>query len=68
MLTVTICSFFSANDFQVNAQTFEGQTALWLAEDNNSLDAAQILVKAGALVNLPNNEDVTPLHQCKKIL
>ena len=47
----------------VNAYTFEGQTALWIAADNNSLEAAEILLEAGGLVNLPNNEDVTPLHR-----
>ena len=46
-------------------KTFEGQTALWLAADNNSFETAKILIDAGALVNLPNNEDVTPLHCCK---
>lgn len=46
----------------MNAYTFEGQTALWIAADNNSLEAARVLLEAGGLVNLPNNEDVTPLH------
>ncbi|KZS05502.1 Ankyrin repeat and SOCS box protein 3 [Daphnia magna] len=47
----------------VNAYTFEGQTALWIAADNNSFDAAKILLEAGGHVNLPNNEDVAPLHR-----
>ncbi|XP_046454860.1 ankyrin repeat and SOCS box protein 3-like isoform X2 [Daphnia pulex] len=47
----------------INAYTFEGQTALWIATDNNSLEAAEILLDAGGLVNLPNNEDVSPLHR-----
>lgn len=50
------------DDVQINAYTFEGQTALWLAADHNSLQAAQKLLEGGGLVNLPNNEDVTPLH------
>ncbi|XP_045035607.1 ankyrin repeat and SOCS box protein 3 isoform X2 [Daphnia magna] len=47
----------------VNAYTFEGQTALWIAADNNSFDAAKILLEAGGHANLPNNEDVAPLHR-----
>ena len=55
-----------SGDTHVNAYTFEGQTALWIAADTNSLEAAKILIEAGGLVNLPNNEDVTPLHCGKK--
>ena len=50
----------------INSYTFEGQTALWIAADNNSLEAARVLLEAGGLVNLPNNEDVTPMH-CGKL-
>ena len=46
----------------MNAYTFEGQTPLWLAANHNSLQAAQKLLEGGGLINLPNNEDVTPLH------
>ncbi len=55
-------SFGIIGSTHMNAYTFEGQTALWIAADNNSLEAARVLLEAGGLVNLPNNEDVTPMH------
>ena len=64
------CNFFRSipcvcmlGNTNINAYTFEGQTALWIAADNNSLEAAKILLEAGGLANLPNNEDVAPLHR-----
>lgn len=47
---------------ELNSQTFEGETALLIATQQKSLQAMQILLDAGAFVNLSNHEDVTPLH------
>lgn len=53
--------FFSEN-MELNSPTFEGETPLWIAARNNSIEASKILLQAGALVNIPNHEEVTPLH------
>lgn len=50
---------------ELNAPTFEGETPLWIAARNNSIEATKILLQAGALVNIPNHEEVTPLHYGK---
>ena len=54
--------FFIFGDIQINSTTFEGQTALWLAAYNNCIASVGSLLNAKAMVNIPNNEDVTPLH------
>lgn len=46
----------------LNAQNFSGETALSLAVKDEKIDAAKVLIAAGANVNIPNHEDVTPLH------
>ncbi|XP_023019093.2 uncharacterized protein isoform X1 [Leptinotarsa decemlineata] len=46
----------------INHRNFYGQTPLLIAVKSGSFELAQCLVKNGANVNLPNYDDVTPLH------
>lgn len=46
----------------MNARNFHGETALYLACKESQYELAALLIKHNANLNLPNNEDVTPLH------
>ena len=47
---------------EVDPRTFEGETPLFIAVKHNSMESVKGLLKAKAMVNVGNNEDVTPLH------
>ncbi|KAG5896624.1 hypothetical protein JTB14_009532 [Gonioctena quinquepunctata] len=49
-------------DIVINARNFLGQTPLFLAVRDGAYELVKFLVDNGANVNLPNYEDVTPLH------
>lgn len=56
-------NFLLAQDeIVVNTRNFMGETPLFLAVKYVNYEAAKCLIKAGANVNLPNFEDLTPLH------
>ncbi|KAJ8978043.1 hypothetical protein NQ317_013571 [Molorchus minor] len=52
----------SQDDVVVNIRNFRGETPLYQAVRSGSFDATRKLIDAGACVNLPDYEDVTPLH------
>uniref|UniRef100_A0A6P7GX78 Uncharacterized protein LOC114344022 n=1 Tax=Diabrotica virgifera virgifera TaxID=50390 RepID=A0A6P7GX78_DIAVI len=52
---------------RINTRNFMGQTPLYIAAKHGFIEAASILVKHGANVNLPDNEDVTPLHRAVSV-
>lgn len=52
----------SRDDIVVNVRNFKGETPLYYAVRMGRLQSAEKLIQAGANVNLPNYEDVTPLH------
>ncbi|XP_018571754.1 ankyrin repeat and SOCS box protein 14-like [Anoplophora glabripennis] len=52
----------SRDDLVVNVRNFKGETPLYYAVRMGRLQSATKLIQAGANVNLPNYEDVTPLH------
>ncbi|KAG5896623.1 hypothetical protein JTB14_009531 [Gonioctena quinquepunctata] len=49
-------------DIVINARNSIGQTPLFLAVRDGAYELVKFLVDNGANVNLPNYEDVTPLH------
>ncbi|KAJ8919026.1 hypothetical protein NQ315_016931 [Exocentrus adspersus] len=60
---IEILDFLLSQDsIDLNLQNFCGETPLLLAIKEEKIDAAKKLIHAGANVNIPNNEDVTPLH------
>lgn len=46
-----------------NSRNFYGETALFLAVKYKHAETAKMLLQAGVNVNLPNNEEITPLHK-----
>lgn len=54
--------FMISGSVNLNATTHEGETALWLAVKNNSHQSASLLMQSKAAVNIPTNEDISPLH------
>ncbi|XP_018571753.1 uncharacterized protein LOC108911327 [Anoplophora glabripennis] len=52
----------SRDGTDLNTQNFCGETPLLLAVKDEKVEAARRLIEAGANVNIPNHEDVTPLH------
>ncbi|CAH0552635.1 unnamed protein product [Brassicogethes aeneus] len=60
---VTILKFIlEVKSLLVNSRNFKGETALFLAVRYQFTDIVLLMLQAGANVNLPNNEEVTPLH------
>lgn len=52
----------SQDSTNLNLQNFCEETPLFLAVKEERIEAAKKLIAAGANVNIPNHEDVTPLH------
>ncbi|KAJ8919027.1 hypothetical protein NQ315_016932 [Exocentrus adspersus] len=52
----------SRYDIIVNVRNFRGETPLYEAVKIGHLTSTKMLIAAGANVNIPNYEDVTPLH------
>ncbi|KAJ8951197.1 hypothetical protein NQ314_007698 [Rhamnusium bicolor] len=50
------------DDIVVNIRNFRGETPLFQAVRNGRFESTQKLIRIGANVNLPNHEEVTPLH------
>ncbi|CAH0383896.1 unnamed protein product [Bemisia tabaci] len=46
----------------MNEKTYEGETPLLVACENNNFTAVQMLLNAGCDPNISNNEGITPLH------
>ena len=53
---------FNSGAIEVDARTFEGETALWLAANNGSTECAAVLLEFKANVNMSNNESISPFH------
>ena len=51
-----------SSTIEVDARTFEGETALWLAANNGSTECAAVLLEFKANVNMSNNESISPFH------
>lgn len=51
-----------ANDKELNARTFDGATALWMAADNENLPIVKCLLEDGADPNVPRNTGCVALH------
>ena len=51
----------AAGNIKVNVRQKDGATALYAASQFNHLDVVGMLIGAGADVNLPFNDDITPL-------
>ncbi len=47
---------------EIDARTFEGETALWLAANNGSAECAAMLLEFKANVDMSNNEGISPFH------
>ncbi|CAG9827244.1 unnamed protein product [Diabrotica balteata] len=61
---LTILNYLVCDEsIRINTRNFMGQTPLFIAAKHGFIEACRILVKHGANVNLPDNEDVTPLHR-----
>lgn len=58
----SIANILIASGSDVDAQNYEGVTALWAASQEGYLDTAKILTSAGADVGLPDIAGVAPLH------
>ncbi|CAG9853684.1 unnamed protein product [Phyllotreta striolata] len=50
-------------DVRINTRNFQGQTALFCAVRLGYYELSKLLIEKGANVNLPDNEEVTPLHK-----
>ncbi|XP_056646306.1 ankyrin-3-like isoform X1 [Diorhabda sublineata] len=51
------------DDIRINTRNFLGQTPLYLAVKSGFIEATTILINHKANVNLPDNEDISPLHR-----
>jgi len=57
-------TLLSANNVKINSVDNYGNTALHAACEEERLDVAKVLIKAGADVTLQNKEEKTPLEMC----
>ncbi|KAJ8938167.1 hypothetical protein NQ318_011932 [Aromia moschata] len=53
----------SQEDIRVNTRNFRGETPLFQAVRAGKVESTTRLIQAGANVNLPDYEDITPLHK-----
>ncbi|QIW16186.1 hypothetical protein A4G20_07510 [Pasteurellaceae bacterium RH1A] len=59
-----VVSFFISNGVEVNAQDVYGMTPLHYAMRSKNIEAAKVLLEAGADPNIPNQDNLIPLRMC----